>query len=92
MPAARAKRAGQFAVHMKHACSPAFLVKVIDVLRHDQHLSGPVLLQPGQGLVGGVGLRVSRTLPPGIVEPLNKGGVAGKSFGCGHILNPVLGP
>ena len=79
-------------MHVDDAQSAARLVQGVDILGDDHDLAGPVALQPSQRLMrrigpGGGGLHTAR-----IVEAVHQPRIAGKAFGRGDILDPVLLP
>ncbi len=64
----------------------------IDVLRYDRHLAAVLALQPRQGQVSGIGLRIPQSAPPQVVEFVHACGIGGKRFGRCHLGDIVLAP
>ncbi|MNP69642.1 hypothetical protein D3C76_1657660 [compost metagenome] len=70
------------------------LVQVVDVLGDQGDAPRQQAFQPGQGVVGriGVDLGLLQLLATRVVEALHQLGIPGITLGGGHILNPVLLP
>ena len=92
MAADGAERTGKLAVHVDHVAVARGLVQPIDVLCDDQDLGARFGLQSGKRQMRLVGPRLRRLRAARVVEPVHKGGVAGKGLGRGHVLDPVLRP
>jgi hypothetical protein len=92
MPAGRAKRPLQLSVHVPDRAAAGALVQIVDVLRDDQHLAGPVRLQPGQRGMRRVRRRAGQIGAAGIVEVVHQPRVAREALGCRHLLQIVLRP
>ena len=90
--AGEAPALGQLAMHVQQPLRSRALVQIVDVLRDQQQLAGPFGIQPGQGLVGSVGLDRPQLCPTGVVEGVNQRGVAAKSLGGADILDPMPFP
>ena len=80
------------AVHVDQPLRARALVQIVDILRHDQELAGPMRVEPCQRSMGGVGLFGLDRGAARIVKAVDQIGIADEGFGRRHILNPVLFP
>jgi len=79
---------------MQQLAAAAALMQVVHVLRDQQHPAAVLALQPGQRLMGSVGLDggVMQLAAAVVVEALHQRRIARKALGCGHLLNAVVFP
>ena len=79
-------------MHLKHGPRAGPLVKIIDVLRHDEKVAVMHCFEFGQCEVRGVGLCIPAVCSPKIIELVDKTRIAGKTPGRCHFLKVVLRP
>ena len=84
----------QFAMHMQQIPRAGPIVQIINILGHQRDAVWPMLLQSGEGKVGGIGRNTGLLkLPaPLVIEALHQRGIAGEGLRCGDILKPVVLP
>ena len=79
-------------MHVQHASGPRPVVEIIDILRDQQQVARPDLVEPGQRFMRGVRVDRSELLAALVIEFLDHVGITGKGLGRSHILNPVPFP
>ncbi len=79
-------------MHVQQPLRSRPLVKIVDVLRDEQELAGPLRVEPCKRHVPGVGLDGPEPLPPRIVEGVHQRGIAPVRFGRRDILDTVALP
>ena len=67
-------------------------MQIVHILRDHQHIAAVFLFEPGQSLMRRIGRHFRGLFAPGVVEIDHEFGIAGKTFGCGNILDAVLRP
>ena len=77
-------------MHLQLALRACALVKVIDVLRHDEKIPGMSGLKFREGDVRGIGPCIPAVRPSKIIELVNKARIAGKPLGRCHFPKVVL--
>src|SRR6056297_2104671 len=92
MIAGCAKRSLQGTMHMQNPRCTCRFMQPVYVLSDDHHLAFCFTLQSGKRVMCGVRLGLHGLRPPCVIEIMNELRIAREAFGCGHILDPVLGP
>jgi hypothetical protein len=79
-------------MHVQQALRSRALVEVIDILRDQQKLALPFLIEPGERIVRGVGLNARKPRASGVVERLDQRWIAAEGFGSRDIFDAVAFP
>src|SRR6056297_689069 len=87
-----AKRSLQGTMHIQNPRCTCRFMQPVYVLRDDHHLAFCFTLQSGKGLMCRVRLGLHGLRPPCVIEIMDELWIAREAFGCGYILDPVLGP
>ena len=80
------------AVHVKQALRTRALVKIVDVLRDQQHVAAPFAIEPCKRAVSGVGLDFGEARTASVVEAVNRCRIALECFGCRDVLDAMAFP
>lgn len=79
-------------MHLQHVPRAGPLVKIIDVLRHDEKVAVMVGFKFGKGKVSCIGLCIPTVRSSKIIELVDKARIAGKALGRCHFFKVVLRP
>ena len=79
-------------MHVDEPRGAGAFVKIVDVLRDQQQLARPCVVEPRQRAMRGIGLDLCELRPPRIVECVHELRIAGECLGGGDILDPVPFP
>ena len=79
-------------MHVQQALRACTFVQVVDILRDEQQLAWPLLIEPGQRPVRGIRLDRTEPGPARIVEGVNEGRIAAIGFRRRYILDAVALP
>ena len=81
-------------MHVNQPALAGTIMEIVNILRDQQNRPRPLRLQQHQRPMGIIGLNVAglKALPPGIVKGVDTGRVPSEGLGCGHVLDPHIGP
>ncbi len=90
--AGQAPALGQLAMHVQQPPRSCAFVQVIDVLRDQQQLAGPLRIEPRESLMGGVGSDRPKLCAARIVECMNQRRIAPVRIGRTDVFDLVPFP
>jgi len=81
-------------MHVQQVLRAGPVVQVINILGHQRHRAGMLLLQQGKSKVRGIGLdaRLLQLVTTLVVKTLHQRRIAGKGLRRGNILKPMVLP
>jgi hypothetical protein len=82
----------QFAVEVDQLGRATALVEIIDILRHKRDDTVELPLEPGNGVMGGIGQGVGQLAAAIVVETLHEFGICRETLGRGDFLDAVSFP
>ena len=92
LPARRAQRRSQRAMHVDQPLRPSPFMQVIDILRDDQQFARPRPVERRQRLMRGIGRHIVQLRAPLVIEAMHQRGIARDRFGRADILDAMPFP